>query len=102
MTSKCLREEFPHLQHLPSLWTRSYFVSTAGNVSSETIKHYVENQKRGVKLVPQTITVKVKLLPTKEQIMRLEQSSHEYIKVMNALVSEMVEAKKSTKKYKGY
>ncbi|MEC2683951.1 IS200/IS605 family transposase, partial [Bacillus thuringiensis] len=23
----------------------SYFVSTAGSVSSETIKHYVENQK---------------------------------------------------------
>lgn len=46
VTSKKLREEFPHLQHLPSLWTRSYFVSTAGNVSSETIKHYVENQKK--------------------------------------------------------
>ncbi|MFB5590221.1 IS200/IS605 family transposase [Bacillus cereus] len=45
VTSKRLREEFPHLQHLLSLWTRSYFVSTAGNVSSETIKHYVENQK---------------------------------------------------------
>ncbi len=45
VTSKRLREEFPHLQHLPSLWTRSYFVSTAGNVSSETIKHYVEQQK---------------------------------------------------------
>ncbi|EJR64173.1 transposase [Bacillus sp. AF62] len=30
---------------LPSLWTRSYFVSTAGNVSTETIKQYVENQK---------------------------------------------------------
>ena len=45
VTSKKLREEFPHLQHLPSLWTRSYFVSTAGNVSSETIRHYVENQK---------------------------------------------------------
>lgn len=45
VTSKYLREEFPHLMHLPSLWTRSYFVSTAGNVSSETIKHYVENQK---------------------------------------------------------
>ena len=44
-TSKQLREEFPHLQHLPSLWTRSYFVSTAGNVSSETIKRYVEQQK---------------------------------------------------------
>ncbi|WP_427050970.1 IS200/IS605 family transposase [Paenibacillus sp. TC-CSREp1] len=44
-TSKKLREEFPHLQHLPSLWTRSYFVSTAGHVSSETIKRYVEQQK---------------------------------------------------------
>ncbi|WP_413299480.1 IS200/IS605 family transposase [Bacillus sp. 1P10SD] len=46
VTSKQLREEFPHLQHLPSLWTRSYFVSTAGNVSNETIKRYVENQKK--------------------------------------------------------
>ncbi|MEC3376825.1 IS200/IS605 family transposase [Bacillus cereus] len=46
VTSKRLREEFSHLQHLPSLWTRSYFVSTAGSVSSETIKHYVENQKK--------------------------------------------------------
>ena len=45
VTSKKLREEFSHLQHLPSLWTRSYFVSTAGNVSSETIKRYVEQQK---------------------------------------------------------
>ncbi|MCS3599110.1 uncharacterized protein Yka (UPF0111/DUF47 family) [Bacillus sp. JUb91] len=46
----------------------------------------------------QTLTVKVKLIPTKEQIRLLEQSSHEYIKVINTLVSEMVEAKKSTKK----
>jgi putative transposase len=46
VTSKKLREEFPHLHHLPSLWTRSYFVSTAGTVSSETIKQYVENQKK--------------------------------------------------------
>ncbi|QDS35352.1 IS200/IS605 family transposase [Brevibacillus brevis] len=45
VTSKKLREEFKHLAHLPSLWTRSYFVSTAGNVSSETIKRYVEQQK---------------------------------------------------------
>lgn len=45
VTSRKLRDEFPHLQHLPSLWTRSYFVSTAGNVSSATIKHYVEQQK---------------------------------------------------------
>ncbi|MGE6548606.1 RNA-guided endonuclease TnpB family protein [Bacillus mycoides] len=46
----------------------------------------------------QTLTVKVKLLPTKEQIRLLEQSSHEYIKVINTLILEMVEAKKSTKK----
>lgn len=44
-TSHQLREEFPELQKMPSLWTRSYFVSTAGNVSSETIKWYVETQK---------------------------------------------------------
>ncbi|MBG9484022.1 transposase, partial [Bacillus thuringiensis] len=51
-----------------------------------------------MKLVTQTMTVKVKLLPTKEQIRLLEQSSHEYIKLIHTLVSEMVEAKKSTKK----
>ena len=45
-TSKILREEFYQLQKMPSLWTRSYFVSTAGNVCSETIKQYVENQKK--------------------------------------------------------
>ncbi len=85
--------------HLPSLWTRSYFVFIAGNVSSETIKHYVEDQKtRGGKLMSQTITVQVKLLLTKEQICLLEQSSHEYIRVINELVSEMAELKKSTKK----
>ena len=44
-TSKTLRGEFVELQKMPSLWTRSYFVSTTGNVCSETIKKYVENQK---------------------------------------------------------
>ncbi|MGG4499062.1 RNA-guided endonuclease TnpB family protein [Brevibacillus reuszeri] len=46
----------------------------------------------------QTLTVKVKLLPTKEQIQLLKQSSSEYIKVINTLIAEMVEEKKSTKK----
>ena len=32
MTSKQLREEFPHLQHLPSFWTRSYLDYTAGYI----------------------------------------------------------------------
>jgi putative transposase len=46
MTSHYLRKEFPELKtRLPSLWTRSYFCSTAGNVSSDTVKRYVEEQK---------------------------------------------------------
>ena len=45
VTSRTLRDEFPQLKKMPSLWTRSYFVSTAGIVCSETIKKYVENQK---------------------------------------------------------
>ena len=44
-TSHKLRDEFPQLKAMSSLWTRSYFVSTAGNVSSETIKWYVDTQK---------------------------------------------------------
>lgn len=46
-TSRQLRDEFPELKAMPSLWTRSYFVSTAGNVSSQIIKQYVENQRKG-------------------------------------------------------
>nr|WP_225942085.1 transposase [Sporosarcina limicola] len=38
------------------------------------------------------------MLPTKEQIQLLEQSSRAYIKIINTLVSEMVEAKANTKK----
>jgi putative transposase len=45
VTSRVLRLNHPHLLKLPSLWTRSYFASTAGNVSSETIRRYIEAQK---------------------------------------------------------
>lgn len=45
VSSRKLRQEFSYLKHLPSLWTRSYFVSTAGNVSSDTIKRYIDEQK---------------------------------------------------------
>ncbi len=44
-TAKVLRSEFAWLMKMPSMWTRSYFVSTAGNVSSETVQRYIENQK---------------------------------------------------------
>ena len=46
ITSRALRDEFSELKKMPSLWTRNYFVSTTGNVCSETIKKYVENQKK--------------------------------------------------------
>ena len=46
LTSRVLRKEFEHLSHVVSLWTRSYFISTAGNVSSDTIRRYVEEQKK--------------------------------------------------------
>lgn len=41
-----LREEYPFLKRLPSLWTRSTFYSTAGNVSRETIRRYIERQSK--------------------------------------------------------
>ncbi len=41
-----LRKDFPELRsRLPNMWTRSYFVSTAGNVSATTIQRYIEAQK---------------------------------------------------------
>ncbi len=46
LTSHQLRKEFPHLKsRLPSLWTRSYYVGTAGHVSAATIKRYIDEQK---------------------------------------------------------
>lgn len=44
-TACYLRQEFPELMKLPSMWTRSYFCSTAGNVSSSTIEKYLAQQK---------------------------------------------------------
>ena len=44
-SSRLLRMEFPTLLRLPSLWTRSYFCSTSGNVSAETIQRYIEAQR---------------------------------------------------------
>lgn len=40
-----LRKKFPQLLKLPSMWTRSYFAATVGNVSSETIQKYIAAQK---------------------------------------------------------
>jgi putative transposase len=40
-----LRSEFPELKKLPTLWTPSYFVGSVGNVSTETVRKYIEGQK---------------------------------------------------------
>lgn len=45
-TAHELREEFPWLKsRLPSLWTRSKFISTCGTVTLEIVKQYIESQK---------------------------------------------------------
>ena len=44
-TAHQLRAKYLSLQRLPSLWTRSYFASTAGNISQETIQRYIEAQR---------------------------------------------------------
>ena len=50
-SSHVLRKEYERLLRLPSLWTRSYFVSTTGKVSefgdlmrSPVVEQYIEDQ----------------------------------------------------------
>jgi len=43
-SSNLLRKRYPHLLKMPCLWTRSYFISTTGMVSTETVKQYIEKQ----------------------------------------------------------
>ncbi len=45
LTAHHLRQQYAVLRRLPSLWTRSYFASTAGNVSQEIIQRYLAAQK---------------------------------------------------------
>jgi len=47
-SARLVLKKFPELRKYTKgkLWTRSYFVSTAGNVSSETIRKYIEEQWR--------------------------------------------------------
>jgi len=45
-TSRMLREKYPSLRsRLPSLWSRSYYVGSIGQVSEETVQRYIEMQK---------------------------------------------------------
>lgn len=42
-SSRLLRQEFPELLKLPTLWTHAYFYDTTGKVSSATITDYIND-----------------------------------------------------------
>jgi putative transposase len=42
--SASLREEFPSLKRLPSMWTTTCFVSSSPSISPETIELFVQTQ----------------------------------------------------------
>lgn len=46
VSSRNIRQEFKELKHMPSLWTRSFFVSTAENISNEIINKFIHEQKK--------------------------------------------------------
>ena len=46
VSSRCLRAEFPELRRLQSLWSPSYFASSAGGAPIEKLKLYVQNQEK--------------------------------------------------------
>jgi putative transposase len=41
---RLLRQEFLASQRMPSVWTRSFFISTAGNAPPETVARYIVAQ----------------------------------------------------------
>ncbi|MDX1935408.1 MAG: IS200/IS605 family transposase [Capsulimonadales bacterium] len=45
VSSRRLREEFPHLLKMPSLWTRSWYVGSVGHASDSVVQAYIENQR---------------------------------------------------------
>jgi putative transposase len=42
-SSRLLRQEFPQLLKLPTLWTHAYFYDTTGKVSSAVIQDYIND-----------------------------------------------------------
>ena len=46
-SSYVLRKEYIKLKkQLPTLWTRSYYIESIGHISADTIKKYIEHQKK--------------------------------------------------------
>jgi len=58
ITANTVLKTFPQLKRKyfwgSSLWSRGYYIGTAGNVSAETIKWYIESQKGGESACPVT------------------------------------------------
>lgn len=44
-SSNILRKTFPQLLKIPTLWSSSYYCGSVGNVTAQTIKRYIRNQK---------------------------------------------------------
>jgi putative transposase len=46
-TSHELRMQFTSLKtRLPTLWTRSYYIESCGHISEDTVRKYIEEQKK--------------------------------------------------------
>ncbi|MEA1998153.1 MAG: IS200/IS605 family transposase [Euryarchaeota archaeon] len=49
-SARFINQKYPELKKdSVSIWTRSYFVSTAGNMSADTVKRYIEDQWKNAK-----------------------------------------------------
>lgn len=84
-----LRREFPKLKsRLPSLWSRSYYVGTAGEVSAETIRRYIEAQK-GKQMIR---SFKYRLYPNEKQRRALDRILEVHRQLYNAALQERREA----------
>jgi putative transposase len=46
-SSRYLRQEFPELLKLPSLWTHSYMFDTTGKVSTQKVLDYINDPHHG-------------------------------------------------------
>lgn len=45
VTARHILKEFPHLSRRGHFWTNAFYAGTAGSVSADTIKRYIEAQR---------------------------------------------------------
>ena len=85
-SSRVLRAEFPHLtSSLPTLWTRSYFVSTHGHVSAEAYQKVCRGRKSMI------ISYKFRLYPTSRQAKLMDETLETCRRLYNSLLSDRIE-----------